>query len=402
MSEAEMKIRDNYPDGKMFWFNDFYNDGENIFFSVGNFNGLYMYSLKDNRLLRLGRFKDEGLLGKQLYGDVYRFQNQLIFIPLSAFSIGIFNLENESFESVVLPVPKTEGGIESKFLNSVLYKDSIFAFPGYATYIIEYNINTKKITIHDDWYEEYINRWEKQSSLLFHFDMAQISDMVYIPSAQYNGWFQYCLSDNSYAFIEIKNISERINTLAYDGRYFWCSTNCSLAILDLNGDIVDLIGIDNVYGVQGNFYHSAYDKGNLWLFSSQSSKALRISCNRYKEEFEIIQYCAKEKSYTSYEYHSIDFLKRKNEEYFFLCRGNRTLYKIDDENIEKYLEAIEDTTEYSGKNVSDIEIYIEEMLYQQKADKYLHRSVFENAVPFEKGNDSHAEDIGTRIYRETL
>ena len=82
MSEAEMKIRDNYPDGKMFWFNDFYNDGENIFFSVGNFNGLYMYSLKDNRLLRLGRFKDEGLLGKQLYGDVYRFQNQLIFIPV--------------------------------------------------------------------------------------------------------------------------------------------------------------------------------------------------------------------------------------------------------------------------------------------------------------------------------
>lgn len=412
-----MKIQDNYPEGKKLWFNDFYNDDDSIFFSAGNFNGLYKYCLKDKRLLFLGKFKDEYLLGKQLYGSVYRYENQLIFIPLSACSIGIFNLKDESFESVSLPVPGAVVGMDCKFLNSVLYNESIFAFPGYATYIIEYNINEKKIIVHSDWYKEYINKWEKRSNLLFHFDMVQINDMVYIPSGQYNGWFQYCLSNNEYMFREVSGIDERINTISYDGKYFWSSTQKELIILDLDGAIVDQIDIDTVYGVQESFYHSFYDKGYLWLFFSQSSRVLKIACNHYKEEFETITYCAEEKRYTNYEYHTVDFVKKKKNEYYFLCRGNRGLYKVVGGNVENFLDTIEDTTEYANKCISNINLYIDKIRCQKKTDENLHRTYSVNDRTYVKNKEftevikedsleevknNYAWDIGSRIYRETV
>ncbi|MBD5492122.1 MAG: hypothetical protein HDR16_08425 [Lachnospiraceae bacterium] len=403
-----MKIYENYPDGKMLWFNDFYNDGDSIFFSAGNFNGLYKYSLKGNGLQRLGEFKDEFFLEKQLYGSAFRFENQLIFVPLSAYSIGIFNLENESFESVPLPVPKAEGGIECKFLNSVLYNNSIFAFPGYATYIIEYDINNKKIIVHDEWYGEFINRWEKRSNLLFHFDMVQINDMVYIPSAQYNGWFQYCLSKNTYMFMEVLSINERINTLCYDGKYLWSTTEKKVIILNLDGTIVDQIDICAVYGVKGSFYHSVFDNGYLWLFFSQSSEALKIACSHYKEKFEIVQYCALEKRYTNYEYHAIDFIKKKKDGYCFLCRGNRILYKIVGGDAVKWLDAIEDTTDYSEQAIADVNILMEAMRYQDRTDAFLHRRNNKNSLGIAGDNflvereNNNAEDIGTKIFKEML
>ena len=42
-----MKIKDNYTGGNILWFNDFYFENGNILFSVGNFNGLYKYAVKE-------------------------------------------------------------------------------------------------------------------------------------------------------------------------------------------------------------------------------------------------------------------------------------------------------------------------------------------------------------------
>ena len=368
-----MKIQDNYPEGKMLWFNDFYCDGNNIFFSAGNFNGLYAYSMVNKKLSFLGKFKDEYALCIQLYGNVNNFENQLIFTPLSANSIGIYDLYNKTFESIALPMPKAACGYECKFLNSVIYKNSIFAFPGYSSYIIEYSIKNKKLIIHDSWYNELFNRYKKKSNLLFHFDSVQINDDIYLPSEQYSGMFRYCLLDNTYEFIEIAGICESIHTLSYDGNYMWCSTNSKLLKLNLKGKVIEEIDILATYGVKGDFYYSVYHREYLLLFACQMSIVLRIDCRNYMTKFEVMRYCKEEKKYTDYEYHATDFVKKKKDKVFFMCRSDRTIQNITDGDVEKYLEAIIDTTGYAERNVDANDIYIESINFNEKKNRYLHK-----------------------------
>lgn len=42
-----VRLQDNYPDGNILWFNDFYLDEDRIIFSAGNFNGLYEYFISE-------------------------------------------------------------------------------------------------------------------------------------------------------------------------------------------------------------------------------------------------------------------------------------------------------------------------------------------------------------------
>lgn len=382
-----MKLQDNYPDGRVLWFNDFYLEDNRMFFSAGNFNGLYEYSLTDKKVSFLGKFKDEYSLSKQLYGNVYKFENQLIFTPMSANSIGIYDLDKKDFETIALPMPEDACGYECKFLNSVIYKNSFFAFPGYSAYIIEYDIKEKKLKIHKSWYNEFLRRFKKKSNLLFNFDFVQINDAVYLPSEQYTGIFKYCLSDNTYEFIEILGICEHIHTLSYDGEHIWCSTNNKLLILSLDGKLIEKIDILTTYGVEGDFYHSIYHEGYLLLFACQTSTVLRVDCINYKTKFKVIRYYKEEKKYTNYEYHAVNFVKKKSDKVTFMCRGDRTIQSIVDGNIEKYSDAIVDTTGYAERNVGVDEIYIEGNAYDEKREKYMHindKNIAERNVFYER------------------
>ena len=352
-----MKLRDNYPDGNILWFNDFYlKDADKLIFSTGNFNALYEFSLKKRKLNFLGVFKNENILEKQLYGQMYKYQNKLVFIPLSAVNIGVYDLTNNKFESIDLPFPKMPCGFECKFLNSTIFNGKVFMFPGYASYIIELDLASMKVIVHDDWYRQYIGRWGKKSNLLFNYDMVQAENIIYLPSAQSNGMFKYNVDTNEYQFIDILYEFNKLSTLAYDGEYFWCGTDNGKVIkTDVSGKILEQIDILLKYGVSGSFVNSIYYNGNLWLFFSQTSSVLRIGCSDIENDYEIIKYSEMEKEYTSMEYHTVDFVRTKGDFIFFMSRSDRKLKYIFKDSIEDYSESITDTSGYSEKDVSDVD-----------------------------------------------
>ncbi|RAZ64249.1 hypothetical protein DK853_44475, partial [Klebsiella oxytoca] len=69
----------------------------------------------------LGNFKDENLFGKQLYGKVHQYKDKLVFTPLSAENIAVYDMKSKTFVSVPLPIPKNSCGFECKFTNSIIY-----------------------------------------------------------------------------------------------------------------------------------------------------------------------------------------------------------------------------------------------------------------------------------------
>lgn len=369
-----MKIEDNYPGGKVLWFNDFYLDESRVFFSAGNFNGLYEYLIKENKLNFLGTFKNESILGRQLYGKIHRYKDKLIFTPLSAENIAIYDLKDKTFEAVPLPLPKVPCGFEGKFLNSVMFNNKLFMFPGRFYCIVEYNFDSGDLWIHDDWYDECIKKWEKRSYLLFSYDMVKTGNEVFLPSALNSGIFKYCFNENQYDFINVSYKCKTLSTLAYDGEYFWSATdNGKLLIIKDNGTIIEDIDIYLTYGECGLFNRSIYDNGYLWLFLSQQSKIIKINCCNFKKEFEVIRFSEEEKEYTNLEYHTVNFIERKNNEIFFMARSNRELKYIHNGNIYDYIDNIVDTSGYSEKDVNAIDLYRAHIEYASKENLYFYK-----------------------------
>lgn len=416
-----MKIQDNYPEGNVLWFNDYYSDEKKMIFSAGNFNGLYEYLIKDKKLLFLGNFKNESVLNKQLYGKIHKYKNKLIFTPMTADHIGIYDLEEKTFSAVHLPLPKIPCGFEGKFLNSVIVEDRVFMFPGRYYCIIEYNINSKELQIHDEWYDECINRWGKRSYLLFSYDMVEIGNEVFLPSALASGIFKYSLTENSFEFIDVPHKCKNISTLTHDGENFWLVTDDGkLLILKDNGVLVKEIDIYLTYGEKGLLHRSVYSSGYIWLFFSQESKIIKIKCCNFEKEYEVIKYSEKEKEYTNLEYHAVDFVQKKDNDIIFMSRSNRDLKCIHYGNINNFMNHFVDTSGYSEKEVKGTDLYRSNIEYASRRNLYLHikkdvtlleRTAISDTLEFlleekEQQRDVNADkfylNIGTKIYKNCM
>ncbi len=378
-----MKIQDNYPEGNILWFNDFYLNDNRMFFSAGNFNGLFEYLINEKKLYFLGNFKNEGLLNMQLYGKIHKYKNKLIFTPMSADNIAVYDIKEKTFSAIHLPLPKIPCGFEGKFLNSVVVEDKIIMFPGRFYCIVEYNINSEELQIHDEWYDECIKRWGKRSYLLFSYDMVKIGNDIFLPSALTSGIFKYCLTENKYEFIDIPYKCKCLSTLAYDGEYFWSVTDDGkLLILKNNGLILKKIDVYITYGERGLVHRSVYDNGYIWLFFSQQSKIIKIKCYDCENEYEVIKYSEKEKEYTNLEYHAVDFVEKKKSDIFFMSRSSRDLKYIRNDKLNNYINYIIDTSGYCEKEVKGIDLYRANIEYANKINLYFHTQ--NNVILYEK------------------
>lgn len=386
-----MKIQDNYADGKILWFNDFYLEDDRMFFSAGNFNALYEFLIKEDKLQFLGTFKDENLLCKQLYGKIHRYKDKLIFTPLSAENIAIYDLKNKEFKAIPLPSPKIPCGFEGKFLNSVLLDNRLLMFPGRFYCVVEYNLDSDEVLVHDDWYNKCVKRWGKRSYLLFSYDMVKVGENIFLPSALNSGVFQYCLNENKYDFIDVICECKNLSTLAYDEEHFWSTTDDGkLLIMKDNGTIIECIDIYAVYGECGPFYRSIYEDGYLWLFLSQKSKIIKINCDNYIGEYEVLEFSEEEKTYSNLEYHTVNFVERKNGKIIFMSRANRELLYINNRTVNKYMDHIADTSMYSEKEVKEIDLYKINVEYANKKNLYFHEQ--NNVILHEK--TSSADSLG--------
>ncbi len=375
-----VRLQDNYPDGNILWFNDFYLDEDRIIFSAGNFNGLYEYFISEKKLNFLGNFKDENLFGKQLYGKVHQYKDKLVFTPLSAENIAVYDMKSKTFASVPLPIPKNSCGFECKFTNSIIYGNQFFLFPGYVSYIVEYDLEKDRLIVHDDWYDAYIRMWGKESDFLFGFDMVAIQNAVYLASIQHSGLFKYYLDENKYEFIEMPGKSGYVCTLSYDGKFFWCGMDDGkLLKVDCSGKVIQELDTLTAYGLEKGrtdlFVSSIFEGGWLWLFLSQESTVLKINCNNIEEDFEIIRYSDKERQYTNFEYHTVNGVVKKNGLSLFFVRSDRTTKCIMDGGIKHFLAAVSDSTGWSEKTIEGMLFYDEYEKYEKRRNNYFHKDL---------------------------
>ena len=241
----------------------------------------------------------------------------------------------------------------------MINKNSLFLFPGYTPYILEYNLNNSNWIIHNEWYNAYKNKYSIKSELLFQEDFVKKDNLCFLPASHFCGIMSYNIESNAYDLINVNFESRNLTSLAYDNEFLWtCTSNNYLLKINFEGEILDQINLGEVYGLKCNIYQTSFFDGYLYLFFDMECKYIKISANNPKEEFEIIEYSEK-RDYSNYEYLCVDFLKNTEEAVFFFPKADRRIQKINKKDSSIFCDAILADDLYANKEIDLLSYYDE-------------------------------------------
>lgn len=136
----------------------FFANAESIWFSAFSHNGLYQIDRVSGCIKSVVKFPWEKGMASRLYGKVVQSGKRLVFAPLAAHSIAIYN--QETHELKMLPLLKkvdrhtVDPDKSTKFWTLAAYKNKVFMFGWDYPAIVELDMDTETIHYHTEWMDD--------------------------------------------------------------------------------------------------------------------------------------------------------------------------------------------------------------------------------------------------------
>jgi hypothetical protein len=254
-------------------------------------NNLWLISPNLNGLLRMdkntfipeliGFFNNENPTSEYQYYNIILADDILLFAPILATKIALYNIKSNNFEYIDIPMPQYNKSLEykptSEFVCLFKYAENIYFIPKSYPGILQFNISTKEINVIDSWINELHKHLPKNT--FRYFNSYQLIDAVaYIPCLFCNGILEIELDTLSYNIRLFRNKSIGYRDICYDGNDLW--------LLPLNiSNIVKynpLSGQTSEYSVIVNdptannidpFSFIRYYNSFIWIFPSSGDYA---------------------------------------------------------------------------------------------------------------------------------
>lgn len=196
----------------------------NIWFSSGDYNGLYRYNLCNKSIERVMEFPNEKKSQGYLYYKVCKYQNKLIFIPCFANAISIYDIEDKKLEQIEIPYLGQPHKVHQDFMEGTVYQDSLYiigyAYPG----IIKVNLETYEIKKIYEIQEGTVN----PESVFFGSKIDVEDNLLYIPCCYKNAVLVYDMNLDKVSYINnIGNESNRYTQIVKDNQKLYLITKNS-------------------------------------------------------------------------------------------------------------------------------------------------------------------------------
>lgn len=246
-----------------------------IWFSATNYNGLYRYNLKDKIVKKVALFPNEEMWQMDLYHNMCRYQNLLVFIPHYAERISIYDMKTEVLRQIELPISYKP----LNFLGGVVYHDMLYMFGYKYPGIIKVDLNTGK---HKVIYET--NEVDSDVEDPYFGDVATEGNYVYIPCQQQNS---VLILDMDYDAIKKKSVGKGpvgYSRIVKDGQVLY------LLERDTNNLVLWDIRTDIWYEVALHFEepyvdaHISYNSKYIWIVSIISGEVYIVEKETGKKQ----------------------------------------------------------------------------------------------------------------------
>ncbi len=121
-------------------FYDAYKNGDDLYFSSLEFNGLFRYNIKARKSELLGSFPKEKMLSKTLHRRIVFFDDSIYFVPYKGKGIGEYNLKTKDINCYVFKEDEV-----LSFSNCYLFNDRLILIPTNNIFpFMEFDLRNKR------------------------------------------------------------------------------------------------------------------------------------------------------------------------------------------------------------------------------------------------------------------
>lgn len=199
-----------------------------IWGTANEFNALMKINIKTNNIELIERFPEEDDFTTALFGDMVHIDGKLVFAPMSASNIVIYEIVSRKFTLI----PVDEGIANNsklykenyKFFKAVIQDRDIYfvgcSFPA----IIRMNVDTYQLTYITEWadvLDGYISDWNDTYFRSVHISKEQ---EMWMPSCSCNVLIKFSLLEGSFQYFTIGKRENHFCDIEYDGKLFWLSS----------------------------------------------------------------------------------------------------------------------------------------------------------------------------------
>lgn len=175
-----------------------YYDGEYVWGTALEFNGLFRIDPETYEIKYMGWFPNENPEGYRLFYGIAECGGKLYFCPYNAKHIGVYNKVSAEFSTLYLK--KDIKDMEKKFCGILTFEKFIYLHGGRANTIVQLNTQTNKLIYIEDWVKEIIKHQE--AHFKYHILSGGIyNSNLYCPAPGTGGILRINLIDLSYEFI---------------------------------------------------------------------------------------------------------------------------------------------------------------------------------------------------------
>lgn len=284
-----------------------------IWFSNAEMNGLYKKELNKENAEFVSFFPNEGIWQKLLHGSIIHYENKLVFTPLLADTISVYDLGDRSFYSYKIDWLKEGLSEKVSFIWSVLYGKYVYMFGNYQPCILKFDIESGKYNCVNGWFDRFQRFGYRKERELFSERGIKVEEKLYLFTKQNNILMEFDLKSERFHFHSVGNENDRFISGEYNNGNFW--------LISMQGEILEWNQVEGVIKripvtLDSDYYRSIRYKRYVFFLPSGNGKiAFCINSLTKTVEWKNLGF-------------PIQVLKEMFGGLFFYSNRNSTLYRL--------------------------------------------------------------------------
>lgn len=301
---------------KFLMFEDFVPYGDKLLFVARDANAVCSLDIGSQTVDFLDMLPEGGFTKYRLSSKISVWRNKLIFAPLRAEKIWIYDIEARAWHGIEIRQTQMKY-MTDKFFQLLEYKDKLFMIGSNYPSIICMDAESEKLVYYDGVFDELKKLKDQNRDCFVRCDYVQMGSVFYMAACCSNKVLRFDMESCEYSWLSVGGEGNRYSGIAWDGEKFWLSPRLySPVVIWDGGNNWKELSLGNAYnGGKYSFLGITALAGRMIMPGMQCEHTLIID--------------AKEHGSVQSEKEQYTFLKRYDDETLLGQRLNGELVLLD-------------------------------------------------------------------------
>ena len=271
-------------------FETFIEAGEYYWFTEMGYNGLFKIDKKTMMAEFVGCFEGEKDTNR-LFLNIVRYENKLVFVPLKAKAIAIYDIDTGRFSKIELKETFANSGVipynpDCKCSFATVYNESVYIFPITYPAVIKLNMRNYQM----DYLEESIlelQRWNLNRDGFYFRNGCKVNDNIIVWCNAICSLLRFNVLNENFEICSQLEANDDYIEVVCDENDYWLIPRKDGEIIKLSKDyeVIEKISLPKAKVAEGiSYLQGVCSEKNLWVFPGVASQVIRICKDNNKVE----------------------------------------------------------------------------------------------------------------------